>query len=109
MAPSQCSGVQEVIEMALRGRKAIRQAINSSYRVLGSYDKAGLSWGISGGMVWNFVNEDYYWPKDEMIDRKIMVEASKRGIPLGNRGGRDLWAMSPGELLWRLQNRETIS
>jgi hypothetical protein len=60
-------------------------------------------------MVWKFVNEDYFWPKSEKIDKRIMIEASRRGIPLGNRGGRDLWAMSPEELLWRLQNREEVN
>jgi len=95
--------------MTLTGRKAIRREIKRDYRVLGSYEKVGRSWGFSGGLAWKFINEDYYWPKDEEINLNIMVEASRRKIPLGNKGGKDLWAMSPGELLWRLQNRETIS
>jgi len=92
----------------LRGRKAVRADIKRDYRLLGSYEKAGLPWGLSGGMAWKFVNEDYFWPKDKRIEMRILIEASKRGIPLGNRGGRDLWAMSPEELLWRLKNREVV-
>ena len=93
----------------LRGRKAVRAEVKRDYRAIRSYEKVGLSWSISGGMAWKFVNEKNFWPTDKEIETRILVEASKRGIPLGNRGGRDLWSMSPQELLWRLINREEVN
>lgn len=90
------------------GRKAIRKAIKKDYRTLQSYDKVGSSWGISGGLAWKFVNEKNYWPTDPKIKATIWVEAYRRKIPLGNRGGKDLHSMSKEELTWRLQNREVI-
>lgn len=94
--------------MKPRGRKGIRKAIREDYHALNNYDEVGRSWGISGGMAWKFVNEDYYWPASKEIEQRIFAAASVRGIPLGNRGGKDLWSMSPEELLWRLVNREEI-
>ena len=92
--------------MALRGRKAIRKAFREQRNDRQSYEVIGLSWGVSGGIAWKMINEDYYWPKDKEIEREIFLEASRRKIPLGNRGGRDLHSMSREELLWRLENRE---
>jgi len=92
--------------MTLTGKKAIRRAFREQHNNKESYEEIGLSWGVSGGVAWKMVKEKYYWPKDPKIKATIWLEASKRGIPLGNRGGRDLWAMSPAELLWRLNNRE---
>jgi len=94
--------------MTLTGRKAIRRAFRQDKHSGQSYDEIGLSWGISGGLAWRMINEKYYWPKDKNIERQILLEATKRKIPLGNKGGRDLWAMSPEELLWRLNNREEL-
>lgn len=96
------------VKRQLRGRKAIRVSIKRDYRSCkgrGGYNAVGRMWGVSGGMVHKIINNGH-WPKDKKIEMKILIEASRRGIPLGNRGGRDLWAMSPEELLWRLQNRE---
>lgn len=98
--------------MSLTGRKAIRQRIKQDYQVLkghGGYDAVGLIWHISGGMAWKFDNEEYYWPKDKEIEKRILIVASNRGINLGNKGGRDLWAMPTEELLWRLENREQVN
>ena len=95
--------------MALTGRKAVRAQIKRDYHTLkgrGGYDAVGLIWGVSGGTAWNFVNTDYYWPSDPKIEETVLLIASRVGINLGNKGGRDLWAMPPKELLWRLENRE---
>lgn len=94
--------------MSLRGRKAIRRAIRQDYHALNNYDEVGSSWGISGGMAWKFINEDYYWPTSKEIEQKILAEATRRGIPIGNKGGRDLFSMPTKELLWRLINREEV-
>lgn len=92
----------------LVGKKAIRRAFRKDYKRLGTYDLVADIWVVSNGVAWNMINKDYYWPKDKEISDHIWKMASTFGIPLGNRGGRDLWAMSPEELLWRLQNREEI-
>lgn len=92
----------------LVGKKAIRKAFREDYKRLGTYDLVADIWMCSNGVAWSIINKKYYWPKDEKISDHIWNIASKRGIPLGNRGGRDLWAMSPEELLWRLQNREEV-
>ena len=92
----------------LRGKKGIRRAIKNDYHTLGSYEKAGAVWAISSGMAWKFINEDYYWPTDKKIEKMVLLIASSIGIRIGNPGGKDLWAMSVKELIWRLQNRELL-
>jgi len=92
-------------------RKEIRSAIKRDYHTMkgrGGYDAVGLIWGVSGGMAWQFVNEEYFWPTDENIEKIVLLVAQSIGIRIGNRGGKDLWAMSPEELLWRLENREEL-
>lgn len=88
------------------GKKAIRKAFREDYKRLRTYDLVADIWTVSNGMAWNMINKKHYWPKDEGISEHIWKVASLRGIPLGNRGGKDLWSMSKDELLWRLQNRE---
>lgn len=90
--------------MTLTMRRAIRKAIKQDYHRLHSYDKTGSLWGISGGMAWKFINEEYYWPADEQIEKMILLVASHIGIRLSNRS--DLWSMPAEELIWRLENRE---
>lgn len=88
------------------GRKAIRKAMRAQHNDGHSWDLIGASWGISGGMAWKIAKEKGYWPQDKEIEMRILKEASGRGIPLGNKGGRDLWSMTKEELIWRLLNRE---
>lgn len=90
----------------LVGKKAIRRAFRLDYEKHKTYDLVADIWTVSNGVAWNMINKKHYWPKDRGISDHIWMVASLRGIPLGNRGGRDLWAMSPKELLWRLENRE---
>ena len=93
-------------------RKAVRRRFKQDYKRCkghGGYDALGLIWGVSGGTAWNFVNEEYYWPKDKKIEKMVLLVASSIGIRISNPGGKDLWAMSIKELKWRLENREQIN
>jgi len=90
------------------GKKAIRKAFQADYERYGTYDLVGDAWCVSNGVAWSMVNKKNYWPKDKKIEVQIFKMASLRGIPLGNRGGRDLFSMPTAELLWRLENREEI-
>ena len=86
-------------------RREARIAMRAEYKCLHSYDKVGLSWGISGGMAWSIMREKNYWPKDKKIQNKIKKRALELEIVVSRRK-RDLWSMPVEELLWRLMNRE---
>lgn len=94
-------------------RKQIRKLLKREYesqRPEGGYEAVAASWGLSGGMVWRIVNEKNYWPADPEIRRRIEIQARNRGIVIGKRGRKkDLWAMDPVELKWRMQNREKVA
>jgi len=97
-----------LVRTRLVGKKAIRKAFCDDYKKYKTYDLVADIWTVSNGVAWNMINKKNYWPKDEKISDHIWHMASLRGIPLGNKGGKDLWAMSPSELLWRLINREEV-
>ena len=97
-------------ETVLTMRRAVRLKFKSEYKDCkghGGYDALGLIWGVSGGMAWQFVNEEYFWPTDKRIEKIVLLIASRLGIRISNRA--DLWSMPVKELTWRLENREQVN
>jgi len=86
-------------------RKAIMKQVVRDYADMGGYAAVGDIWGISSGLAWKIINEDY-WPKSKDIRDCLIQRARQRGMLIKRKGRkRDLLTFSPEELRWKLENR----
>lgn len=103
----------------MRSLTHLRAEIHRAYKRQQNWRRAAAEFGINPGTAWDICHG--YEPKSPSLRRKLGLPAlgfapvciKCGGIHVmtrcpNTRQSRDLYAMPPGELRWRLENREEI-
>ena len=90
----------------------LSKLLRQSHKKTGSWNVTGKAFHMTGGMAYKIANQGYD-PANPILRNALGLGARlcpkcKRKITVPNRSAKRIFDMSPKELLWRLEHRETI-